>query len=504
MKRLTQLFFFLLFVGLAMPTANAQERGFGVSYLVYNFVEPTAKGHDFDLVRAWKHSKPTGFEFSYIQHVDDHAGFVIPFKIGHTRFPVSREDVTHETNRLLFSNLDLLFRYSIRKAKYRIVPYAQFGVGSQWIFDQDRFTAQLPLGVGLNIKLFPGWYLSGQSEYRIDGRGRGIDGIVSHIGLVMDLGPRTDTDGDGIYDKSDACPTIPGIAAFKGCPDTDGDGIQDSEDKCPTEAGLAIFQGCPDTDNDGIIDSEDLCPKDPGTPEYKGCPDTDSDGLPDNVDKCPKERGPKENNGCPWLDTDGDGVLDKDDACPKVKGIAALKGCPDKDGDGIADGDDRCPDVKGTAANKGCPDKDGDGVVDMDDKCPDTPGPASNKGCPEMKVEEKKKLEFAMRAVQFETGSAKIKKESYAVLDEIVGILNNYPDYNLRIEGHTDNVGDPARNQKLSEARAMACLDYLAAHGLARERMVSAGYGETRPVGDNKTKEGRYQNRRTEFTTFLK
>jgi hypothetical protein len=63
-----------------------------------------------------------------------------------------------------------------------------------------------------------------------------------------------DTDGDGIYDKDDACPEVAGLAQFNGCPDTDGDGIQDSEDACPEVAGLAAFNGCPDTDGDGIAD----------------------------------------------------------------------------------------------------------------------------------------------------------------------------------------------------------------------------------------------------------
>ncbi len=506
MKRIVQLFFFLLFIGLTMPETQAQVRGFGVSWVTYNFEEPTARSHDFNLNRAWKNSKPAGFEFAYIEHFNDHAGFVVPFKVGHTRFPVSRENVKQQTDRLLFANLDGLFRYSIRKARYRVVPYVQFGVGTQNIFDTDLFTVQMPLGAGLNVKLFQGWYLSAQSEYRIDGRGRGIDGIVSHLGLVMDLGPRIkpDLDGDGISDDDDLCPTVPGILTFKGCPDSDMDGIQDSGDKCPTVAGLPVYSGCPDTDGDGIIDGEDTCPTEAGTIEFKGCPDTDGDGLADNVDKCPKEKGLKENQGCPEKDSDGDGVIDKNDGCPTVKGLAALRGCPDKDGDGITDADDRCPDVKGDAKNKGCPDKDGDGVVDIDDKCIDKPGPASNQGCPEMKAEEKKKLEFAMRAVQFETGSSKLTKGSMPVLDEIAGILAGYPEYNLRIEGHTDNVGEDARNQTLSAARAQTCLEYLAGRGIDRGRMVSSGFGEDRPMADNATKSGRDLNRRVEFNTFLK
>lgn len=120
-------------------------------------------------------------------------------------------------------------------------------------------------------------------------------------GLVLKFGAK-DSDGDGIYDKDDACPDIAGLVALKGCPDRDGDGITDKDDACPDIAGLAAF---------------------------KGCPDTDGDGIADNVDACPKVAGVAANKGCPWPDTDGDGVLDKDDKCPTVVGPASNNGCPE-------------------------------------------------------------------------------------------------------------------------------------------------------------------------------
>jgi hypothetical protein len=62
-----------------------------------------------------------------------------------------------------------------------------------------------------------------------------------------------DTDGDGIYDKDDACPEVAGLKEFNGCPDTDGDGIQDSADACPDVFGLATLNGCPDTDGELLM-----------------------------------------------------------------------------------------------------------------------------------------------------------------------------------------------------------------------------------------------------------
>ena len=117
--------------------------------------------------------------------------------------------------------------------------------------------------------------------------------------------------------------------------------------------------GNTDRDKDGIKDSEDACPDVPGLAQFQGCPDTDGDGVADKDDNCPEVAGPVENNGCPWPDTDGDGVLDKDDACPSVAGPAANNVCPwpDTDGDGVLDKDDECPTVPGLVELKGCPRK---------------------------------------------------------------------------------------------------------------------------------------------------
>jgi outer membrane protein OmpA-like peptidoglycan-associated protein len=113
----------------------------------------------------------------------------------------------------------------------------------------------------------------------------------------------------------------------------------------------------PDRDGDGILDKDDLCPDVPGLKEYKGCPDTDGDGIFDAIDDCPKTFGPKENNGCPYPDTDGDGLLDNADDCPSIAGPVENRGCPyeDTDGDGLLDKDDECPKTAGPIENKGCP-----------------------------------------------------------------------------------------------------------------------------------------------------
>ena len=113
-------------------------------------------------------------------------------------------------------------------------------------------------------------------------------------------------------------------------------------------------------------------------------------------------------------------------------------------------------------------------------------------------------MERAIKLVQFESGKAVLLKQSYAVLDEVVSVMNTYPEYSLNIGGHTDNQGDDKLNQQLSERRAKACYDYLISKGIAAGRVASAGYGETKPVGNNSTAAGREQNRRVEFELYVK
>ncbi|MBT8274764.1 MAG: OmpA family protein [Bacteroidia bacterium] len=265
-------------------------------------------------------------------------------------------------------------------------------------------------------------------------------------------------------------------------------------------AGIMFKFGGKDTDGDGIYDQDDECPETPGLPEFNGCPDTDGDGIEDRKDACPNTPGLAEFNGCP--DTDGDGIADPQDACPTVAGIASLNGCPDADGDGITDAEDACPNEAGPAANQGCPwpDRDGDGVLDKDDQCPDVPGTVANNGCPEVTVEIIKQLNDYSKTILFDTGKSTIRQESYAVLQNIVDIMKEYPNTYFVIEGHTDSVGRESTNQTLSDNRAKSVRDYLVTIGMDASRLSSIGYGESRPIATNNTRAGRQQNRRVEIS----
>lgn len=230
-----------------------------------------------------------------------------------------------------------------------------------------------------------------------------------------------------------------------------------------------------DRDGDGVLDLDDRCPDVPGLASLQGCPDRDGDGIADIDDKCPDVAGLAKYGGCPIPDTDGDGINDELDKCPTVKGFARYQGCP-------------------------IPDTDGDGINDEEDKCPTRPGPASNQGCPVIAKEVIDKINFAAKNVFFSTGSFKLLPKSFRSLDAVVDLLKTDSSLMIDIDGHTDSQGKPDKNQVLSENRAASVKNYLVGKGIDESRLKSTGYGDTKPIADNKTAAGRAKNRRTEMT----
>jgi len=186
-------------------------------------------------------------------------------------------------------------------------------------------------------------------------------------------------------------------------------------------------------------------------PRHEGFEDTDRDGIPDKDDRCRDEP------------EDEDGFQD-DDGCPD----------PDNDEDGIPDAQDECPELKGDRAHDGCPAK------------------------TYVKIESGKVYIFGK--VQFATGSSRIDRRSEPLLDQISQALNANPEVGkVLVEGHTDNVGDPRLNQRLSQERAAAVREALISRGVDGDRLTTRGFGESRPIAPNKSPAGRANNRRVEF-----
>lgn len=385
----------------------------------------------------------------------------------------------------LYADLQLQFKF-VKNENAFFKPYIFTGIGFRNLSDftaNDGSDFVIPAGLALDFKIYKnlsiryigsfGYTFNDERDF--DESSKGNDMQLEHsLGLTFNLGSSKDSDGDGVIDRKDMCPGTPegALVDETGCIlDRDKDGIADNLDDCPDHFGLAQFRGCPDSDNDGIIDSKDECPEKAGVIAFNGCPDTD-----------------------------GDGIEDRKDVCPTVPGLASLSGCPDTDGDGITDSQDKCPTVAGPVETLGCPDRDKDGVIDIEDKCPDVPGIKENKGCPEIREETKQLFEKALQGIQFETGKDIIRPGSYSILNQVVAVMNENPEYLLSIYGHTDNKGDDKMNMELSQRRAESVKKYLLDKGIPENRIVeSKGFGETMPVATNDTAEGRAKNRRVEF-----
>ena len=366
-----------------------------------------------------------------------------------------------------------------------------FGVGIAYALSPQRFDV-----VG---EIFGALPLEGENYFPLEA----IGGIKVYLARnsFLSLGA-----GTGLLPGKAGSPDLRafmGIVFEPNIGDRDGDGIKDDVDRCPAEAedvdGFEDEDGCPDPDNDrdGIPDVDDQCPN---VPEDKddfededGCPDGDAfdrdgDGIKDDVDQCPDvpedKDGFEDEDGCPDPDNDGDGVLDVDDLCPDDA----------EDFDKFEDVDG-CPD----------PDNDEDRFLDEDDKCPNDPetynGYRDDDGCPdrgrvvvtdtEIKILDK---------VYFEYNRAAIKRQSYPILDAVVGTLQGNPGIRLvEIQGHTDERGSDSYNLQLSEERAQSVRQYMVDKGVSPDRLRGKGYGESKPVDPAHNEAAWGKNRRVEF-----
>ena len=348
-----------------------------------------------------------------------------------------------------YTYLDGVLRFNL--SEENVVPYifagyglSRFadGVDKEGVFPSGESGRTTFGGIGVNIPLGDQFNVNLSTSYRGTTETPDSYNHLQHIiGLSYNFGAG-DADGDGVSDKKDECPDIPGLKEFNGCPDTDGDGIPDTKDRCPEEAGSEELQGCPDADGDGVSDIDDACPNKAGNAEMNGCPDSDGDGVADNVDRCPEVEGDEANAGCPWADSDGDGVPDKDDSCP---------------------------DVAGTIENSGCP-ADPTDLINFSNN-------DDNR-------------------ILFKASSSKLDAGDKKILDKLVGLLGEYETASIIIEGHASSDGSKSYNQKLSEQRAASVKAYLLEKGIANDRLSTIGYGESKPIGNNSTAKGRADNRR--------
>ena len=459
MKNFVKIFFVLtlaLFTtqSIAQDKNNPWQFSFGVSALNFNGTNYTSPSASIDLGPSL---------FNEYFNVTDHwnvqssfstvtltryaeNGYSIGFRASVNKF--SKLGDTSITPKTIITG-DLVLTKTLSALTFcSLEPYIELGAGQSFVGGDNDY--HLNAGAGVSYAVSDKVHLKLNTIYRHNKKNNGIvsyvPDVIPHfqhnLSVAINFGGK-DTDKDGVYDRHDDCPSVPGLPEFNGCPDDDGDGIENSKDACPNAAGLLEFNGCPDSD--------------------------------------------------------GDGIADPNDACPDVAGLAKFNGCPDSDGDGIEDGKDACPDAAGPRKFNGCPDSDGDGIADPDDKCPNEAGPSDNAGCPNPTAEAIEKLNELGAVVQFEFNKSNLRDDAIELLLSVYEIMAKYGNTNFLIEGHTDSSGPKAFNKKLSLERAENVKSHLVSKGVEGDRLSTAGFGEDNPKESNNTRKGRIANRRVEF-----
>ena len=459
MKNFVKIFFVLtlaLFTtqSIAQDKNNPWQFSFGVSALNFNGTNYTSPSASIDLGPSL---------FNEYFNVTDHwnvqssfstvtltryaeNGYSIGFRASVNKF--SKLGDTSITPKTIITG-DLVLTKTLSALTFcSLEPYIELGAGQSFVGGDNDY--HLNAGAGVSYAVSDKVHLKLNTIYRHNKKNNGIvsyvPDVIPHfqhnLSVAINFGGK-DTDKDGVYDRHDDCPSVPGLPEFNGCPDDDGDGIENSKDACPNAAGLLEFNGCPDSD--------------------------------------------------------GDGIADPNDACPDVAGLAKFNGCPDSDGDGIEDGKDACPNAAGPRKFNGCPDSDGDGIADPDDKCPNEAGPSDNSGCPNPTAEAIEKLNELGAVVQFEFNKSNLRDDAIELLLSVYEIMAKYGNTNFLIEGHTDSSGPKAFNKKLSLERAENVKSHLVSKGVEGDRLSTAGFGEDNPKESNNTRKGRIANRRVEF-----
>ncbi len=335
-------------------------------------------------------------------------------------------------------------------------------------------------GAGAEILITPQWALivSGDYHYTLSDA---LDGTLARndtdgffnarIGLLYRFGGDQDRDHDGIFDRFDRAPEhaedVDGFQDEDGMPDLDNDrdGVPDDRDRAPNLA----------EDKDGFEDED-------GIPDL----DNDGDGIPDTMDLMPNQAedfdGYQDEDGAPDPDNDGDGIEDVNDRAPNQA----------EDPDGFQD-EDGIPDL----------DNDNDGIPDDEDGAPNEPetvnGYKDHDGIPDRVPWLKPGERRILQGVTFRSGSARLTSMSYQVLEKLAQELQKDTTMVIEIQGYTDSRGNDEANLRLSLKRANQVRWFLISKGVAPDRLIAVGYGESRPIAPNNTPEGRRANRRIEI-----
>lgn len=428
---------------------------------------------------------------------------------------------------IAFDHLKHLWATSIIPADIRFVfapfqdeklnPYVYAGVGIlQWSVEdkpaslspeateEGGWAQSVPFGGGVELAVSDdiildfsaGYYMTFTDDLNYYNNGENNDGYFDFgVGFTFVTGSgNTDDDNDGLTEKEEKqIGTNPKIS------DTDSDGLNDGDEilKYKTDPLTA------DSDKDGLNDSEEVV-------KYNTDPnsiDTDGDELSDFVEVKRYDSDPNKKDSD--ADKLGDGYeVNKyktnpakkdsdDDGLDDFVELDKHKTNPlnaDTDGDGLIDGKE----VGKFNSNPNQKDTDGGGTNDLLEFARKT-----NPNNPDDDIDESLILDIStsivLEGVTFSNNKAIINPSSEFILNKAYNTLVAYPDLKVEIQGYTDNIGKAISNQKLSQKRADAVKVWLVKKGIVNTRLTAKGYGESNPIANNNTEEGRQKNRRISF-----
>ncbi len=244
-------------------------------------------------------------------------------------------------------------------------------------------------------------------------------------------------------------------------------GVRYSFDQCGSGNSInkSVSNKKVDSDGDGIRDSKDLCPNIPGIKKFKGCPMSEAD-MAAKAAAEEKARMEAEAEKKRLAEADAARKL-KEEADAKAAAEAKMKAEED---------------AKLRAAEEA-----------------EAKALAAAEAIKVRNAEVSRRFSASLQGLKFNSSQSTFKQESYARMDEAVAVLNEYPDINVLIQGHTDSQGAADTNRNLSQKRADAVKAYLVSKGINSSRLSTSGLGEEYPIADNNTATGRAQNRRVEF-----